>query len=387
MKEFIITYIFNHKEKQSIIKAKNLYEARIKALQKYDTLVEVKEYFAQKNIKIKEEELIFILKDLHMILKAGLSLQEAVLEFSQHSYDKKITFMFNQIYQRLKNGSTYEEAFKDLFNPRELAILKICEGKEELNEAFKIIIALKEKQIKNLKQFKKAISYPILVFISIIFAFFVLMFFVLPEFKNLFIQLDLQLPMITKILFFIGDFLASYFWAIFFCLGVLITCVYILYKKSFLFDKILFHMPIFGNIIAYQDKFCFFIIFSYLLKSGIDAKKALKMSNNGVQNKFLKANIAKAIVSFESGLNLAEAFLRINIFQSFVIRMINLGLKSSKLEESTYELALFFEQKKEEYVRKIFIMLEPLMIVFMALMILILALGVFLPMWQITQGI
>ncbi|MBF7047768.1 type II secretion system F family protein, partial [Campylobacter volucris] len=145
MKEFIITYIFNHKEKQSIIKAKNLYEARIKALQKYDTLVEVKEYFAQKNIKIKEEELIFILKDLHMILKAGLSLQEAVLEFSQHSYDKKITFMFNQIYQRLKNGSTYEEAFKDLFNPRELAILKICEGKEELNEAFKIIIALKEK--------------------------------------------------------------------------------------------------------------------------------------------------------------------------------------------------------------------------------------------------
>lgn len=131
----------------------------------------------------------------------------------------------------------------------------------------------------------------------------------------------------------------------------------------------------------------FFYHFSYLLKSGIDVKKALKMSNNGVQNKFLKANIAKAIVSFESGLNLAEAFLRINIFESFVVRMINLGLKSSKLEESAYELALFFEQKKEEYVRKIFIMLEPLMIVFMALIILILALGVFLPMWQITQGI
>ncbi|TXE88428.1 type II secretion system F family protein [Campylobacter volucris] len=387
MKDFIITYISNHKEKQSIIKAKNLYEARIKALQKYNSLVEVKECCIQKNIKIKEEELIFILKDLYMILKAGLSLQEAILEFSQHSYDKKITFIFNEIYQKLKNGSAYEEAFKDLFNLRELAILKICDGKEELNEAFKIIIALKEKQIKNLKQFKKAISYPILVLISIIFAFFVLMFFVLPEFKSLFIQLDLQLPTITKILFFIGDFLASYFWTIFFCLDIFIACMYILYKKSLVFDKILFYIPIFGNIIAYQDKFCFFIIFSYLLKSGIDAKKALKMSNNGIQNKFLKAKISKAIVSFESGLNLAEAFLRINIFETFVIRMINIGLKSSKLDESAYELALFFEQKKEVYIQKIFILLEPLMIIFMALMILVLALGVFLPMWQITQGI
>ncbi|MBX2079307.1 type II secretion system F family protein, partial [Campylobacter peloridis] len=81
-----------------------------------------------------------------------------------------------------------------------------------------------------------------------------------------------------------------------------------------------------------------------------------------------------------------QAFLKIEIFENFVIRMLNLSFKSSNLDESSYELALFFENKKEEYMQRLFVLLEPLMVFFMAGLILILALGVFLPMWQISHG-
>ncbi|MCR6576761.1 type II secretion system F family protein [Campylobacter insulaenigrae] len=387
LKCYVITYLLNKQEKQIVIKAKNLYEARIKASEQYEFLVDIKEYCNEKQLKIKEEELIFLLKDLKIILNAGFSLQEAILEFCQNSYDRKITNIFYNIFQKLKNGLSYEESFKDILNSRELAILKICEGKQDLSKAFEIIISLKEKNLKNIRQFKKAISYPILVFASIIFAFFVLMFFVLPEFRNLFIQLNLELPTITKILFFVGDFLTDYLLFVVIFIAVCFLWIYILLNKTFVFDKILIFMPILGKIIMYQDKFCFFIILSYLLNSGVDIKKALKLSSEGVKNNFLKIKITHAIVLFESGVDLAQAFSKIKIFESFVIRMLSLSLKSSKIDDSSYDLAIFFEYKKEEYVQKIFSILEPLLIIFMASMILILALGIFLPMWQISQGI
>ncbi|MBX1885521.1 type II secretion system F family protein [Campylobacter peloridis] len=385
MKKFKIIYMINDKQKQTFLKAKNTYEARMQALKKYHTIVEIQELEEKQRAKFKEEELIFIFKDLNMILKAGLSLQEAVLEFCNNAYDQKITHNFKIIYKKLKNGTSYDDAFSGILNSTELAMLKICNGKEDLSKAFDIIIALKEKRLKNYKQFKKAISYPLLVLVCILFAFGVLMVFVLPEFKALFEQLELNLPLITRILFAIGDFINNFyiFIAVFF---LLILWLFFLYKNSYLFDKLCFYMPIFGKLISYQDKFCFFLILSHLLNSGVDIKKALNLANNGVKNKFLNTKIANAIYLFESGLTLSQAFLKIEIFENFVIRMLNLSFKSSNLDESSYELALFFENKKEEYMQRLFVLLEPLMVFFMAGLILILALGVFLPMWQISHG-
>ncbi|AJC85911.1 transformation system, type II secretion system membrane protein CtsF [Campylobacter sp. RM16704] len=386
MKKFIITYVLNNESKQRIIKAKNLYEARIWALEKYSKLVDIQEYFEQTKHKIKDEDLVFILKDLSVVLKSGMSLQEAILEFINYAYDEKVVNKFSVVYNKLINGYSYEESFIGILNSRELAVLKICEGKQELSKAFDIIVDLKEKNIKNLKQFKKAITYPILVFTCVILAFFVLIIFVLPEFQLLFKQLELPLPVVTKILFTIADFFTNFL--IYIILGVFILIFFVIFfKNTFLFHKIMFYFPIFGKIIQNQDKFCFFIILSHLLSAGIDAKKAFELSIGGIENLFLKNKMFEAMKLFESGLDIAQAFLKIDIFEPFVIRMLKLALKSSKLDKSTYELALFFEYKKENYTQKLLTLLEPLMTIIMASLILILALGVFLPMWQMSQGV
>ncbi|OCX43136.1 hypothetical protein A7X81_07785 [Campylobacter ornithocola] len=386
MKKFIIFYILNQDQKQCIVEARNLYEARSFALKSFTNIISIEEYFEPIRHKIKEEELIFILKDLSMILKAGLSLQEAILEFARSSHEKQNIKIFNTIYNKLNNGSSYSEAFKDILNSRECAILKICDGKEELYRAFDIIINLKEKNLHSIKQFKKAMAYPLFVFTCIILAFFVLMILVLPEFKTLFLQLELELPKITQILFSIGDFFGHFYMIVLLSIGFLLILVYS-FKRSLFFYKVLFYSPVFGKIIFYQDKFCFFLIFSYLLKAGVDIKRAFELACEGIENQFFKDKIYTVKISMESGLNLAQAFLKIRLFEPFVIRMLNLALKSSKLDECTYELALFYEHKKENYTQKLFAILEPLMTIFMAGLILILALGVFLPMWQISQGI
>ncbi|MCV3430578.1 type II secretion system F family protein [Campylobacter lari] len=386
MKKFIIFYALNKEQKQCIIKAKNLYEARNLAQKSFENIISVEEYLGAAKHKIKEEELIFILKDLNMVLKAGLSLQEAILEFARSNHDVYVAKIFNVIYNKLKNGSSYNEAFRGILNSRECAILKICDGKEDLYKAFEIIINLKEKNLHSFKQFKKAITYPLFVFTCIILAFFVLMILVLPEFKTLFLQLELNLPKITQILFIVGDFFKHFYVFILLGIGFFIMFAYS-FRKSLFFHEILFYTPIFGKIIFFQDKFCFFLIFSYLLKAGVDIKRAFEYACEGIENQFFKNKMFVAKTLFESGLDLAQAFSKTKLFDSFVIRMLNLALKSSKLDESTYELALFYEYKKENYTQRLLAILEPLMTIFMASLILVLALGVFLPMWQISQGI
>ncbi len=326
MKKFIIFYILNQEQKQCIIKAKNLYEARNLAQKSFENIISVEEYFGVIKHKIKEEELIFILKDLYMVLKAGLSLQEAILEFARSNYDMRITKIFSIIYNKLKNGSSYNEVFRDILNSRECAILKICDGKEDLYKAFEIIIELKEKNLHSFKQFKKAITYPLFVFICIILAFFVLMILVLPEFKTLFLQFELDLPKITQILFIVGDFFKHFYVFILLSAGIFIILLYS-FRKFLFFHKILFHFPIFGKIIFYQDKFCFFLIFSYLLKAGVDIKRAFELACEGIENQFFKNKMLIVKTSFESGLDLAQAFFEIKLFDPFVIRMLNLALK------------------------------------------------------------
>ncbi|AJC91970.1 transformation system, type II secretion system membrane protein CtsF [Campylobacter subantarcticus LMG 24377] len=385
MKKFIIFYILNKEQKQCVIKAKNLYEARNFAQKSFENIISIEEYFGIIKHKIKEEEFIFILKDLNMVLKAGLSLQEVILEFARSNHDAHIAKIFSVIYNKLKNGSSYNEAFRGILNSRECAILKICDGKEDLYKAFEIIINLKEKNLYSFKQFKKAITYPLFVFICIILAFFVLMILVLPEFKTLFLHLELDLPKITQILFVLGDFFKHFYVFIILSVGFFITLA-CSFRKSLFFHKILFHFPVFGKIIFYQDKFCFFLIFSYLLKAGVDIKRAFELACEGIENQFFKNKMFFIKTSFESGLDLDQAFFNTRLFEPFVVRMLNLGLKSSKLDEGTYGLALFYEYKKENYIQRFLSVLEPLMTVFMAILILILALGVFLPMWQINQA-
>ncbi|EFN2927351.1 TPA: type II secretion system F family protein [Campylobacter lari] len=119
----------------------------------------------------------------------------------------------------------------------------------------------------------------------------------------------------------------------------------------------------------------------------MDIKRAFDLACEGIENQFFKNKMFIIKTSFESGLDLDQAFFKIKLFEPFVIRMLKLALKSSKLDESTYELALFYEHKKENYTQRLLSVLEPLMTIFMASLILVLALGVFLPMWQISQGI
>ena len=137
----------------------------------------------------------------------------------------------------------------------------------------------------------------------------------------------------------------------------------------------------------YNQNYYFFIIFSLLLKSGIPTSKAFKIAYSSIKNRALFSKFKDIENSLSQGIDLSVAFEKVKIFDSVVISMLNVAMKSAKLELLSNEIANFYERKQEDFMDKFLALLEPLMTLVVGILVLFLALGIFLPLWELGSGV
>ncbi len=155
------------------------------------------------------------------------------------------------------------------------------------------------------------------------------------------------------------------------------------FSCDFLFLKV----PLISRLIIYNQNYYFFMVFSLLLKNGISISKAFDLAIIGLENKFLIFQYKKLFSFIDSGLELSQAFKKIDIFDSLVFSMLSVAMKSGRLEVLSEEIAKYYQQKSENLMDRFLIFLEPMMTLFVALLVLFLALGIFLPMWELSSGV
>ncbi|EOH2320046.1 type II secretion system F family protein, partial [Campylobacter jejuni] len=155
------------------------------------------------------------------------------------------------------------------------------------------------------------------------------------------------------------------------------------FSCDFLFLKI----PLISRLIIYNQNYYFFMVFSLLLKNGISISKAFDLAIIGLENKFLIFQYKKLFSFIDSGLELSQVFKKIDIFDSLVFSMLSVAMKSGRLEVLSEEIAKYYQQKSENLMDRFLVFLEPMMTLFVALLVLFLALGIFLPMWELSSGV
>ncbi|ARJ55729.1 type II secretion system F family protein [Campylobacter cuniculorum] len=393
MKIYELEFIQKGLKAKKLIKASNLNVAQNLALKEnlqILSLKEVKKPFFK--TKISGQNFILFFKELSLLSGVGLSIKEALKELSKNhkNFDKIIA----QINENLNLGQNLSKAFETPYlalNSGELALIKMAENTGKLSKIFMQIAELREKSLQNQKRVKKAIRYPLIVFLSVCGAFLFLMFFVVGEFENLFENLGVDLPLMTRILLGIYEFLNKYylFLAVFF-LCVLLN-LFFLYKKSNHFasicDFLVFKTPLLSHFMLCNQNYYFFIIFSLLLKSGIPTSKAFKIAYSSIKNRALFSKFKDIENSLSQGIDLSVAFEKVKIFDSVVISMLNVAMKSAKLELLSNEIANFYERKQEDFMDKFLALLEPLMTLVVGILVLFLALGIFLPLWELGSGV
>ncbi|EOI0425368.1 type II secretion system F family protein [Campylobacter jejuni] len=390
MKFYEVEFLKNNQNYTKTIKAENLNIAQTKALSKNWKIIDIKEIQKSNFQRLKDENFILFFKELALLCEVGLSVQEVIKElYLMHSCK-----IMKKILDNLILAQNLNQAFENAnfgLNRAELALIKTAEKTGKISEVFSQISKLREKSLESQKQLKKAFRYPTLVFLSIIGAFLFLMLFVVPNFKDLFENLGASLPFITHVMLEIYNFLDSYGIFCIFLFVVFIVMLILAYKNfhSFAFscDFLFLKIPLISRLIIYNQNYYFFMVFSLLLKNGISISKAFDLAIIGLENKFLIFQYKKLFSFIDSGLELSQAFKKIDIFDSLVFSMLSVAMKSGRLEVLSEEIAKYYQQKSENLMDRFLVFLEPMMTLFVAFLVLFLALGIFLPMWELSSGV
>ncbi|TQR57700.1 type II secretion system F family protein [Campylobacter troglodytis] len=384
-------------QKSFIIKAENKFNAAKLAKARGAKILNIQElenkhFVWKKRLKVLNLALFF--KELSLLLGTGLSLQQALNELLQNNEEKAMKNFLQALIASLKSGQSLSQAFENspfAFNESEIALIKMSENTGDLSFVFARLALLREQDLANLKKLKKALSYPLFVFATLIIAFCALMLFVVPQFESIFTEFNIALPLVTVIMLDLSSFLSKFYPLILALLALVFISTTLLYKGSHAFaytvNAFVLRLPVLGRLIFYHQSASFFLIFSMLIKSGISLSKALNLSKNAFSNLYLQAKCLKIAEFLEQGLALNEAFKKAKLFESLVLGMLGVAMKSGRLDLMAEKIALFYEDKEEALREKMLGLLEPLMTLLVAILVLFLALGIFLPMWELNQSV
>ncbi len=321
----------------------------------------------------------------------------------------KLKHILLEIAYRLNLGQKLSIGFKehrDIFGDMVWNMIALGEKSGDLSEIFKMLSKHSIREYKNKNKLKRALFYPLLVFISIIGAFVGLVLFVLPEFLVMFEEINANLPIFTHILMYIQSFFVEL--GVIFCV-FLVICIFLLqrfYKHSFAFrykcHALILHLPFIGEIIRlnmfYQYTFSLFL----QLKSSIPLDMALSLSNNTIShltldialslsnntlsNLALKAHFVRVLESVKNGKSLSLALTQANAIDEISLALIAAGEQSGKLPKMLEICAERFEESTQEKIDFLISLVEPLLSLIMGVLLLFLALGIFVPMWDMSTA-
>ncbi|MCZ6103569.1 type II secretion system F family protein [Campylobacter ureolyticus] len=413
MKNFEVEYVKDGKRQKMFVKADNKASAQnIAKRQRSGTILKVGETKnAPANIglndlaanitrllgaggKIKIPLMVASVRQLAVMTTAGISIHDSIKEVANSTEDQRLKEIFTSMSDDLNSGLSLTEAsnkFKHELGDVFIAMVSLGESTGNMAEALTKLSEMMQELWDNRQKFKKAMRYPITILIALAVAFVVLMLFVVPKFKEIFDELGANLPLPTRILFSIESVLSNYG---LYVLGGLIATIfgirYMLrnndeFKKGW--DKYILKVYLFGKIIFFSTMSRFTLIFTELVRAGIPIADSLDTANKMVDNQTLKVKLGTVKVAVQQGVSLTDAFRNTEVFESMLIQMISAGEQSGSLDTMLKNVADYYKMKFNDIIDNISSYIEPLLLFFMACMVLLLALGIFMPMWDLGSAV
>lgn len=411
MKYFEVNYLFKGQKTKTIIKSPDRKDAIAIAKNKVPGIIlNIKETSAPledqfrsfKNEllgtfvrkKIKMTSLIAAIRQLSVMTNAGISIHDSVKEVANATVDKALKTIFQNVNDDLNSGLSLTQSlmsYREDVGDVSIAMVELGESTGNMAESLEKLAEILEEIEENRQKFKKALRYPITVVIAIAIAFTILMVYVVPKFKDIFSKLKAELPLPTKILLFMENIINNY--GFYLLGGIVLTIVLIKYllnnneefKKNF--DQYILKVYLIGDIIFYATLSRFCLVFTELIRAGIPIADALDTSLLTLENTHLKKRLSAVKISVQRGVSLTESFRDTGLFEGMLIQMIQAGEQSGTLDKMLEKVTLYFKSRFNQIIDNIASYIEPILLGFIAAMVLLMALGIFMPMWDMAKAV
>ena len=412
MKFFEVEYMANGRRQKMTLKANNRSEAQAIAKTKNagvvvkvgetknvpleeqfaDLMNKVSTFFGGSKIKINN--LIAAFRQLSVMTNAGISIHDSIKEVSKSTEDKRLKAIFATLNDDLNQGQSLTDAitkFKGELGDVVIAMVKLGESTGNMSESLHKLSEILQEVWENQRKFKKALRYPIIVMSAMAIAFVILMLFVVPQFREIFEQLGAKLPLPTIILLSIESALSNY--GLYILAGFIATIYAIkyMYKQNddfkYKFDKFMLKVYLINKIIFYSTMNRFNLIFTELVRAGIPIADALETVTLTVENQDIHDKLATIRLAVSRGVSLTEAFRDTQLYESMLIQMLSAGEKGGAIDAMLEKITDYYKAKFSDLVDNISSYVEPIMLLFMAGMVILLALGIFMPMWDLGNAV
>jgi len=342
--------------------------------------------------KISTDEVIELMENLHLVIKAGLPLYQGLVDLSQDTDNKRFEEMLLHIANAVHDGKSLSVAFseyEDAVGTIILNLIKIGEETGQLETTLKRAATFLKRTSALKKKAKSALIYPTFAFVAVSSAMLVWMVYVLPQMTELFKSMDLKLPPLTLAIMAFSNFLTNYIYYIIGGIILLVVAFKIAYKKNqkfrFQVDKLLLRVPIIKQIISgFNTAF----ISEYLrlaLISGVPVFAALSTLTDNITNEPFKKALYETKDAVAKGSQIATAFASTKMFTPFTIRMIGVGESAGSLDAQLELVATYYYERVDYFAENIGKVIEPVVLIFVGGFMALIVAGLMGPMYDLIS--
>lgn len=343
---------------------------------------------------IKAIEKITFARNLGSMIEAGLSVTRALTVMEKQSKNKKLKAILNSLNENISKGQSLSDGMKEYpkeFSQLFVSMVKAGEESGNLAGSLKVIAIQMDKSYALSRKVKGALIYPAVIFSVMVVIGVLMMVYMVPTLTATFKGLGVDLPLSTRIVIGISDFLRNHFLIVFLAVvAVIVTIAALLKTKagSRAFDYFILHLPVIGTIVKEVNSARTTRTLSSLLSSGVDVVVALGVTEEVIQNSFYKEVLGKAYENIQKGDPISAVFIEHeNLYPIFVGEMMNVGEETGKMADMLLGVAAYYEDEVDQKTKDMSTIIEPVLMVIIGIAVGIFAISMLAPTYSLVDKI
>jgi len=340
--------------------------------------------------KVELADLMLFCRQMHTLLKAGVPIVRGLAGLQESSENPTLAKVLADVRESLESGRELSLTLRrhpKVFTNFMVSLVRVGELTGRLDEVFLRLAEFFAFEKKMRDDIRAALRYPLIVILALVVAMFVVNIFVIPAFAKIFATFRGELPLMTRVLIFTSEFFVAY-WPAMIVVGVAAIVGGRVYVGSgagrYQWDRLKLRLPVVGELIHKATLARFARSFALSGKSGVPIVQALAVVANVVDNAYLETRILQMRDGIERGESILRSAVAAGVFSPVVLQMVAVGEETGEIDALMGEIADMYEREVAIEVEGLTAKLEPILLVFMGVLVLILALGVFLPMWDLA---
>jgi MSHA biogenesis protein MshG len=338
----------------------------------------------------KADDLILFTRQMYSLTKAGVPLIRGLRGLIESTRNEILAEALEDVVDALESGRDLSGAMArhaDIFGPLYVNIVRVGENSGNLEESFLRLSHYLQLDRDTRRRVKSALMYPTMVVSAIIIAIGIVTVWVIPAFARMFDSFDAELPLATRGILAVSNFAQQWWYVI--LIGLVLGIAWFRWwsqteNGSRHWDRWKLRIPAVGSIVMRATLARFARTFAISFKAGVPLVQALTLVSRAIDNAWLGDRIAGMRNGVERGESLHRTARAAGIFTPLVLQMIQVGEETGSVDEMLEETADFYEREVEYDIQNLSAVIEPILIVFVGFLVLLLALGIFLPMWDLA---